>query len=111
LGATPRDGGTNFAVASGLAEAVDLCLFDKAGTETRVRLPAYDDGVWHGFLPDTGPGQAYGFRAHGPWNPGRGLRCNPAKLLLDPYARAVHGEVTFGTTRGSTTTPRAPATR
>ena len=96
LGATPRDGGTNFAVASGLAEAIDLCLFDEAGAETRVRLPEYDDGVWHGFLPGAGPGQAYGYRVHGPWDPGRGLRCNPAKLLLDPYARAVHGEVTFG---------------
>ena len=96
LGATPRDGGTNFAVASGIAEAIDLCLFDEAGTETRVRLPEYDDGVWHGFLPGAGPGQAYGYRVHGPWDPGRGLRCNPAKLLLDPYARAVHGEVTFG---------------
>jgi isoamylase len=95
LGATPRDGGTNFAVASGVAEAVDLCLFDQGGAETRVRLPDYDDGVWHGFVPDTGPGQAYGYRVHGPWDPARGLRCNPAKLLLDPYARAVHGEVTF----------------
>ena len=96
LGATPRDGGTNFAVTSGLAEAVELCLFDQDGTETRVRLPEYEDGVWHGFLSGTGPGQAYGYRVHGPWDPGRGLRCNPAKLLLDPYARAVHGEVTFG---------------
>jgi isoamylase len=96
LGATPRDGGTNFAVASGIAEAVDLSLFDEDGTETRVRLADYDDGVWHGFLPGAGPGQAYGYRVHGPWDPGRGLRCNPAKLLLDPYARAVHGEVTFG---------------
>ena len=96
LGATPRDGGTNFAVTSGLAEAVELCLFDHDGTETRVRLPEYEDGVRHGFLPGTGPGQAYGYRVHGPWDPGRGLRCNPAKLLLDPYARAVHGEVTFG---------------
>jgi isoamylase len=95
LGATPRDGGTNFAVASGVAEAVDLCLFGEGGAETRVRLPDYDDGVWHGFVPDTGPGQAYGYRVHGPWDPARGLRCNPAKLLLDPYARAVHGEVTF----------------
>jgi isoamylase len=60
LGATPRDGGTNFAVASGIAEAVELCLFDEAGTETRVRLPDYDDGVWHGFVPDAGAGQAYG---------------------------------------------------
>ena len=101
LGATPRDGGTNFAVASGIAEGVELCLFDNAGAETRIRLPEYDDGVWHGFLPGTGPGQAYGYRAHGPWDPARGLRCNPAKLLLDPY----------GTTRASTTTPPAPATR
>jgi isoamylase len=96
LGATPRDGGTNFAVASGIAEGVELCLFDGAGAETRIGLPEYDDGVWHGFLPGTGPGHAYGYRVHGPWDPARGLRCNPAKLLLDPYARAVHGEVTYG---------------
>ena len=96
LGATPGDGGTNFAVASSLAEAVEVCLFDGAGAETRVRLPEYDDGVWHGYLPGIGPGQAYGFRVHGPWDPAHGLRCNPAKLLLDPYARAVHGEVSFG---------------
>ncbi len=83
-------------MASSIAEAVELCLFDANGTETRVRRPEYDDGVWHGFVPGTGPGQAYGFRVHGPWDPGRGLRCNPAKLLLDPYARAVHGEVAFG---------------
>jgi isoamylase len=96
LGATLRDGGTNFAVASGVAESVELCLFDQAGAETRIRLPGYDDGVWHGFVPGIGPGRAYGYRAHGPWDPAHGLRCNPAKLLLDPYARAVHGEVTFG---------------
>jgi isoamylase len=96
LGATPRDGGTNFAVASGIAEGVELCLFDQGGAETRIRLPDYDDGVWHGFVPGIGYGQAYGYRVHGPWDPARGLRCNPAKLLLDPYTRAVHGEVTFG---------------
>ncbi len=96
LGATPRDGGTNFAVASGIAEAVELCLFDAAGAEMRIGLPEYDDGVWHGFVPSVGPGQAYGYRVHGPWDPGRGLRCNPAKLLLDPYARAVRGAVSFG---------------
>ncbi len=96
LGATPDDGGTNFAVASGIAEAVELCLFDQAGGETRVRLPEYEDGVWHGFVAGVGPGQAYGYRVHGPWDPAHGLRCNPAKLLLDPYARAVHGEVAFG---------------
>jgi glycogen operon protein len=96
LGATLRDGGTNFALASGIAEAVELCLFDDAGAETRIELPEYDYGVWHGFVPEVGPGQAYGYRVHGPWDPASGRRCNPAKLLLDPYARAVHGEVTNG---------------
>ncbi len=96
LGATARDGGINFAVASSVAEAVEVCLFDEGGGEKRVRLPDYDDGIWHGFVPGAGSGQAYGYRVHGPWNPGRGVRCNPAKLLLDPYARAVHGEVAFG---------------
>jgi isoamylase len=95
LGATPMAGGTNFAVASG-ADAVDLCLFDGAGVERRVALTEYDAGVWHGFLPGVGPGQAYGYRAHGPYEPARGLRYNPAKLLLDPHARAIVGEVRFG---------------
>jgi glycogen operon protein len=81
LGATPRDGGTNFAVASGIAEGVDLCLVDDAGAETQVTLRDYGEGAWHGFVPGIGPGQAYGYRVHGPWDPGRGLRCNPAKLL------------------------------
>ena len=96
LGATPRDDGTNFAVASRVAEAAEVCLFDEAGNQTRVRLPGYDDGVWHGFIPGIGPGQAYGYRVHGPYDTARGLRCNPAKLLIDPYARAVRGEVSFG---------------
>jgi isoamylase len=96
LGATVRDGGINFAVASGVAQAVEVCLFDVGGAETRVRLPDYDDGVWHGFVSGAGYGQAYGYRVHGPWDPGHGVRCNPAKLLLDPYARAVRGQVTFG---------------
>jgi glycogen operon protein len=96
LGATPKKGGTNFAVASGVAEAMTLCLFDQAGTETQVPLRDYDAGVWHGFVPGAGPGQAYGYRVVGPYDPARGLRCNPAKLLLDPSARAVSGEVTFG---------------
>ena len=96
LGATPRDGGTNFAVASSVAEGAEVCLFDEAGAETRVELRNYDDGVWHGFVPRIGPGQAYGFRVRGPYDAARGLRCNPAKLLLDPYARAVRGEVSFG---------------
>jgi len=96
LGATPRDGGTNFAVASSVAQEAEVCLFDSAGTERRLKLPDYDAGVWHGFVPDVGPGQAYGFRVHGPYDAAKGLRCNPAKLLIDPYARAVRGEVRFG---------------
>jgi glycogen operon protein len=96
LGATPRDGGTNFAVASSVAEKAEVCLFGDAGGETRFQLRDYDAGVWHGFVPEIGPGQAYGYRVHGPYDAARGLRCNPAKLLMDPYARAVRGEVRFG---------------
>jgi len=96
LGATPSAAGTTFAVASSVAEAMTLCLFDDAGRETRIPLPEYDAGVWHGFVPGVGPGQAYGYRASGRYDPASGLRCNPAKLLLDPYARAISGEVTFG---------------
>jgi isoamylase len=96
LGATISGGGTNFAVASGVADGMTLCLFDAAGAETQVPLRDYDDGVWHAFVPGIGAGQAYGYRAAGRYDPARGVRCNPAKLLLDPYARAVHGTVTFG---------------
>ena len=96
LGATPGPGGTNFAVSSGVADGMLLCLFDDAGAETRIALPDYDAGVWHGFVEGVGAGQAYGYRAAGPWEPARGVRCNPAKLLLDPYARATTGPVRFG---------------
>jgi glycogen operon protein len=96
MGATPRDGGTNFAVASSIAESVTLCLFDEKGNETQIALPDYDAGVWHGFVPGVGPGQSYGFRVSGPYDRTQGLRCNPAKLLLDPYARAIDGWVCFG---------------
>ena len=96
LGATISGGGTNFAVASGVADGMTLCLFDEAGAETQIPLRDYDDGVWHAFVPGIGAGQAYGYRAAGPYDPARGVRCNPAKLLLDPYARALHGTVTFG---------------
>jgi isoamylase len=95
LGATPIAGGTNFAVASA-ADGVLLCLFDSQGAETQIPLEERDGGIWHGFVPGIGPGQAYGYRVTGPYDPRRGLRCNPAKLLLDPYARAVQGEVRFG---------------
>ncbi len=97
LGATWDGGGTNFAVFSEAAEAVELCLFDDGDdgprTETRVALTEVDGFVWHGYLPDVAPGQRYGFRVHGLYEPGRGHRCNPAKLLLDPYGKAVDGEV------------------
>jgi isoamylase len=96
LGATVTDTGTNFAVASGVADGMELCLFDQAGTETRIPMLDYDAGVWHVFVPGVRTGQAYGYRATGPYDPGAGVRCNPAKLLLDPYARAVSGSVTFG---------------
>ena len=85
--------GTNFAAYSEVAEAVDLCIFDERGAETRLRLPG-NDGFWHhGYVPVLGPGTRYGFRVHGPWDPLAGHRCNPAKLLLDPYGLAVDGEV------------------
>jgi isoamylase len=100
LGATVRDGGTNFAVAAGAAEGMLLCLFDGDGdgdgAETGIPLVDYDAGVWHGFVPGVGAGQAYGYRAAGRYDPGAGLRFNPAKLLLDPYARAFAGSVSFG---------------
>jgi isoamylase len=96
LGATVRDGGVNFAVASTVAESVAVCLFDSDGHETRFDLDDYDAGVWNGFVPGVKPGQAYGYRVTGPFEPENGLRCNPSKLLLDPYARAIAGGVTYG---------------
>ncbi|MPQ96803.1 glycogen debranching protein GlgX [Modestobacter sp. I12A-02628] len=93
LGATYDGTGTNFALFSEVAEKVELCLFDEAGTETRIRLPEMDAYVWHAFLPGIQPGQRYGFRVHGPYDPLQGQRCNPNKLLLDPYAKAIDGQV------------------
>jgi glycogen operon protein len=93
LGATYDGMGTNFSLFSEVAEAVELCLFDEAGRETRIRLPEVDGFVWHGYLPGVGPGQRYGYRVHGPYDRGAGLRCNPNKLLLDPYAKAIDGKV------------------
>ena len=72
---------------------MELCLFDEAGGETRVELPQMTGYTWHGYLPGVGPGQRYGYRVHGPWDPASGRRCNPHKLLLDPYARAIEGDV------------------
>jgi isoamylase len=95
LGATYDGVGTNFALFSEVAERVELCLFDDDGTESRIELREVDGFVWHGYLPAAGPGQRYGYRVHGPYDPAGGQRCDPAKLLLDPYAKAVEGAVTW----------------
>jgi len=89
LGATWDGTGVNFALYSERASAVELCLFDEEGAETRLRLTRCTGFVWHGYVPDLGPGQRYGYRISGPYDPGRGLRFNPQVVLLDPYARAV----------------------
>ncbi len=96
LGASWDGKGTNFALFSENAEAVDLCLFDEQGNETRVRLLEQTHNVWHGYLPDIHPGQRYGYRVHGPYDPKTGHRFNPHKLLIDPYALAVAGDIRFG---------------
>src|ERR1700728_1302601 len=93
LGATYDGSGTNFSLFSEVAEAVELCLFDDDGAERRGRLDEKDHRCWHGYLPSVTPGQRYGFRVHGPWAPEHGPRCNPNKLLLDPYAKAIEGQV------------------
>ena len=94
LGATWDGSGTNFALFSEVADRVELCLFDPGNRrETRVELTEVDGFVWHCYLPGVGPGRNYGYRVHGPYAPGRGHRCNPAKLLLDPYGKAVAGQV------------------
>ncbi|NED94056.1 glycogen debranching protein GlgX [Phytoactinopolyspora alkaliphila] len=98
LGATYDGSGTNFALFSEIADQVELCLFDADDAETRVPLTEVDGFVWHGFLPGVEPGQRYGFRVHGPYDPGSGHRCNPAKLLLDPYAKAIDGTFGWGQT-------------
>jgi isoamylase len=92
LGAHWDGEGTNVALFSQGAQAVDVCLFDDDGTETRIRLEDSTYHVWHGYLPQVGPGQRYGFRVHGPFDPAAGLRFNPDKLLVDPYARAIEGD-------------------
>src|SRR5213075_3226850 len=96
LGATWDGGGVNFALFSEHAEKVELCLFDSADAEkesTRITLPEQTDQVWHAYLPDVEPGQRYGYRVHGPYEPAKGHRFNPKKLLFDPYARAIDGGI------------------
>jgi glycogen operon protein len=91
LGAVFDGQGTNFSVFSEIATRVELCLFDGAGKETRIRLPEVTALCWHGYFPDIKAGQRYGFRVHGPWTPEDGHWCNPNKVLLDPYAQAIDG--------------------
>ncbi len=95
LGATYNGAGTNFSLFSEVATRVELCLFDENGVESRVDLPEMTAFIWHGYAPNVGPGQRYGYRVHGPWEPDNGHRCNPAKLLLDPYGKSVEGEVSW----------------
>jgi glycogen operon protein len=110
LGATWDGEGTNFSIFSEAAERVELCLFDGRGRETRLELPEMTAFCWHGYVPGVGVGQRYGFRVHGPWAPAEGHRCHPSKLLLDPYAKAIEGEVrwteaVFGYQRGQEDIP------
>jgi len=99
LGATWDGAGTNFSLFSEHAEGVELCLFDAADCEERHRLREQTAFNWHGYLPDVGPGQRYAFRVEGPYAPDSGHRFNPAKLLLDPYAKAIEGPVDFAAAR------------
>ncbi|WP_432845154.1 glycogen debranching protein GlgX [Amycolatopsis sp. CA-161197] len=94
LGAHPEAGGVRFAVTSAVADAVEVCLLGDDGNERRIELTERTFGVWHGLVPGVTPGQRYGYRVHGPYDPARGLRCNPAKLLVDPYAHRISGRLT-----------------
>ncbi|HEX7321744.1 MAG TPA: glycogen debranching protein GlgX, partial [Mycobacterium sp.] len=94
-GATYDGAGTNFSLFSEIAEGVELCLIADDGSETRYRLEEVDGHVWHAYLPNITPGQRYGFRVHGPFDPDAGHRCDPSKLLLDPYGKAFHGDFDF----------------
>jgi isoamylase len=93
LGASFDGTGTNFSLFSEVAECVELCLFEDGGKETRIDLPERTALCWHCYLPNVRPGQLYGYRVYGPYEPLRGLRCNPSKLVLDPYAKAIAGDV------------------
>jgi len=93
LGAVYDGAGTNFSLFSEIAEQVEICLFDEENNETRIQLSEVSGYCWHCYLPTVEPGQRYAFRVHGPWEPSKGHRCNPSKLLLDPYAKAIEGQV------------------
>ena len=93
LGASYDGAGVNFALFSQVAQKVELCLFDEEDRETRVEMTEHNSYVWHNYLPGIQPGQRYGYRVYGPYDPAKGLRCNPNKLLLDPYAKAIEGNI------------------
>lgn len=93
LGASYDGAGVNFALFSRMAEKVELCLFDEQDNETRIELTEQNSYVWHIYLPGIQPGQRYGYRVYGPYNPANGQWCNPNKLLLDPYAKAIEGNI------------------
>lgn len=93
LGATYDGSGVNFALYSRVAQKVELCLFDDDDRETRIPIEEQNSYVWHIYVPGIQPGQRYGYRVYGPYDPARGLRCNPNKLLLDPYAKAIDGNI------------------
>ena len=93
LGASYDGAGVNFALFSQVAEKVELCLFDEEDHETRIEMTEQNSYVWHNYIPGLQPGQRYGYRVYGPYNPARGQRCNPSKLLLDPYAKAIEGNI------------------
>jgi isoamylase len=96
LGATYDGAGTNFSLFSEVADKVELCLIERNGSEERIRLDEVDGFVWHAYLPTVTPGQRYGFRVYGPWDPAAGQRCDPSKLLLDPYGKSFTGDFDFG---------------
>jgi isoamylase len=119
LGATYDGAGTNFAVFSDVATSVELCLFGSRGAETRIHITEQDALVWHAYLPRVSPGQRYGYRVHGPYEPQHGHRCDPSKLLMDPYAKALEGAIDwaqacfsydFGDPSRRNTTDSAPHT-
>lgn len=93
LGASYDGAGVNFALYSQVAQKVELCLFDEHDAETRIEMTEQNSYVWHNFIPGLQPGQRYGYRVYGPYDPMHGLRCNPNKLLLDPYAKAIEGNI------------------
>ena len=93
LGASYDGAGVNFALFSQVAEKVELCLFDEEDHETRIEMTEQNSYVWHNYIPGLQPGQRYGYRVYGPYNPVLGQRCNPSKLLLDPYAKAIEGNI------------------